>query len=109
MATKNGRYIDKFLKKADSILDDAVEFGSMTAKQAANTSKSLHAQAKKEKDVLTKKGINTIKQGINVAKKSRQNTQNDLDVLERLGKLKKQRVITEKEFQEKKRKILKRI
>ena len=121
MATsKKGGYIDKFLKradkaiqdgikKADEALEDAVEFGTMTAKQATKTSKEIRIQAKKERDTLQKKGIAKINEGILNAKKVASNTDDDLKTLERLGKLKKSGVITEREFQAKKKKILDRI
>ncbi len=120
MSEKKGGYIDKFLKKADNaiqegvrkadqVLEEAVEFGSMTAKQAAKTSKALHNQAKKESDTLQKKGIAKINRGIVNAKKITGSTQDDLEILKKLGKLRKTEVITEKEFQAKKKKILDRI
>lgn len=120
MKDKKGGYIDKFLKKADKaiqegvikadgILDEAVEFGSMTAKQAAKTSKELRNQAKKERESLQKKGLDKINEGISTAKKAASNTHDDLEILKKLGKLRKAEVITEKEFQTKKKKILDRI
>jgi len=120
MGNKKGKYIDKFLKKADkaiqdgvkkadTILEDAVEFGSMTAKQAAKTSNDLRSQAKKEKETLQTRGINKINESILAAKKITTNTQDDLEILKKLGKLRKSDVITEKEFQAKKKKILDRI
>ncbi|MBN4046359.1 SHOCT domain-containing protein [Nitrosarchaeum koreense] len=42
-------------------------------------------------------------------KKSRQSKQKNLDLLEKLGALKKAGIITNKEFQEKKKKILSKI
>ena len=120
MKEKKGGYIDKFLKKADKaiqegvikadgILDEAVEFGSMTAKQAAKTSKELRNQAKKESESLQKRGFEKINEGISTAKKVASNTHDDLEILKKLGKLRKAEVITEKEFQAKKKKILDRI
>jgi polyhydroxyalkanoate synthesis regulator phasin len=120
MKDKKGGYIDKFLKKADKaiqegvikadgILDEAVEFGSMTAKQAAKTSKELRNQAKKERETLQKRGIEKIKEGISTAKNVTANAHDDLEILKKLGKLRKAEVITEKEFQIKKKKILDRI
>jgi len=120
MASKKGGYIDKFLKKADKAiqegvkkadeaLEEAVEFGSMTAKQAAKTSKELRSQAKKERESLQKKGIEKINEGISNAKNVTSNAHDDLEVLKKLGKLRKAEVITEKEFQAKKKKILDRI
>ena len=120
MKDKKGGYIDKFLKKADKaiqegvikadgILNEAVEFGSMTAKQAAKTSKELRNQAKKERNALQKRGIEKINEGISTAKKVTSNAHDDLEILKKLGKLRKAEVITEKEFQIKKKKILDRI
>jgi polyhydroxyalkanoate synthesis regulator phasin len=120
MASKKGGYIDKFLKKADKAiqegvkkadeaLEEAVEFGSMTAKQAAKTSKELRNQAKKEREALQKKGMEKINEGISTAKNATSNAHDDLEILKKLGKLRKAEVITEKEFQAKKKKILDRI
>jgi len=120
MKDKNGGYIDKFLKKADKAiqegvkkadeaLEEAVEFGTMTAKQASKTSKELRNQAKKERDALQKKGMKKITEGITNAKKVTSNAHDDLEILKKLGRLRKEEVITEKEFQAKKKKILDRI
>ena len=121
MATKKkGGYIDKFLKKADKalqegvkkadeILDDAVEFGAITAKQAKSTSKQLQKQAKIEGEKLQKKGSKTLSDGIRAAKQAASSPEEDLKTLEKLGQLKKAGVITQKEFEQKKKKILERI
>ena len=101
--------IQEGIKKAEEILNDAVEFGAMTAKQASKTSKELQSQAKKEKKLLEKRGIAKITEGMTVAKNITSNTQDDLEILKKLGKLRKSEVITEKEFQSKKKKILDRI
>ncbi len=119
-STKKGGHIEKFLKKADKalqegikkadeVLEDAVEFGAMTAKQASKTSKELRNQAKKEKEALQKRGIKKISEGMSVAKNVGSNTHDDLEILKKLGKLRKAEIITEKEFQAKKKKILERI
>ena len=119
-AAKKEGHIEKFLKKADKalqegikkadeVLDDAVEFGAMTAKQATKKSKDLRNQAKKERDLLQKRGISKINEGISAAKNVTSNTQDDLEILKKLGKLRKSEIITEKEFQSKKKKILDRI
>ena len=101
--------IQEGIKKAEEILSDAVEFGAMTAKQASKTSKELQSQAKKEKKLLEKRGIARITEGMTVAKNITSNTHDDLEILKKLGKLRKSEVITEKEFQSKKQKILDRI
>ena len=101
--------IDDGIKKADDILDEAVEFGAMAAGQAKKTGAELHSKAKKEKDNLKKRGAKKINEGITAAKNATSNTEQDLATLEKLGKLRKAGVITEKEFQAKKKKILARI
>ncbi len=120
MADKRKGYIDKFLKKADNAiqegilkadeaLNEAVEFGTMTARQAAKTSKELRSRAIKEKESLKKRGIAKINEGLSAAKKVTSDTGEDLEILEKLGKLRSAKIITEKEFQDKKKKILDRI
>ena len=117
---KNAGYIEKFLKKADGaiddgikkadeILEDAVEFGVMAAGQAKKTGTELQDRAKKEKTSLKRQGIKKINDGISAARNVTSNTDRDLETLEKLGKLRKAGVITEKEFQAKKKKILARI
>jgi polyhydroxyalkanoate synthesis regulator phasin len=101
--------IDEGIKKADEILDDAVEFGEMAATQAKKTSKELRKKAEKEGEILKKKGKDKINESIIAAKAAATSAEDDLKTLERLGKLKKSGMITEKEFQEKKKKILARI
>lgn len=121
MATKKKEgYIGRFLKKADKAIDegirradealeDAVEFSTMTAKQAAQKSKELRKQAEKERKQIQKKGAKKISEGISAAKGITENSEDDLELLAKLGKLRKSGVITEKEFQAKKKKILGRI
>ena len=121
--TKKGQF-EKFLKKADKaiqegidegirkavrILDDAVEFGVIAAERAKKTSKELRTKAEKEGESLKKTGVSKLNEGILVAKEVTTNVETDLKTLEKLGKLKKSGVLTEKEFQEKKKKILARI
>ena len=117
---KKPGYIEKFLKKADKAiedgikradeaLEDAVEFGEMAAGQAKKTSDELRKKAIKEKEEIKSKGIKKINEGISAAKQATSKTEEDLATLEKLGKLRKQGILTEKEFQEKKKKILSRI
>lgn len=120
MATKKGGYIERFLKKADKAIDDgikradealedAVEFGTMTAKQASKASKELRARAIQERKEIQKKGAKKISEGISAAKDIGADPEEDLELLAKLGELRKSGVITEKEFQAKKKKILGRI
>jgi len=120
---KADKALQEGVKKADEVLDDAVDLGIMTAKQAGKTSKELRNKAKqagktskelrnkakKESKALQERGIGKINEGISAAKSATSNTQNDLEILKKIGKLRKAKVITEKEFQAKKKKILDRI
>ena len=101
--------IDEGIKKADEILDDAVEFGVMAAGQANKTSNELRKRAQQESKALKEKGSKKILEGVVAAKHVTASAEEDLKTLEKLGKLKKAGIITEKEFQEKKKKILARI
>lgn len=117
---KNTGYIERFLKKAnaaiddgvkkaDEVLEDAVEFGAMAANQAKKTSSDLQSRARKEKTRIKKQGAKKLSEGISAARDITGNADRDLETLEKLGKLRKAGIITEKEFQAKKKKILARI
>ena len=106
---KADKAIDEGIKKADEFLDDAVEFGEMTAKQASKASKEFRKQAEKERKELQKKGIDQFNKSLSAAKGMASNTEDDLELLEKLAALKKSGAITDKEFKEKKKKILDRI
>ncbi len=106
---KADRALQEGVKKADSVLDNAVDIGVMTAKQASKTSKELRNKAKNESEALQKRGIEKLNEGITAAKNVTSNTDEDLETLKKLGKLRANGVITEKEFQVKKKKILDRI
>ncbi|NIP62789.1 MAG: SHOCT domain-containing protein [Nitrosopumilaceae archaeon] len=124
MATKKkkerGGYIEKFLnrankavdegvKRADEILDEAVEFGVLASGQAKKTSKELRQQAKRESQALKTESLKKIDDSLTAARRFGTSVDQDLSTLERLGKLKKSGVITQKEFEEKKKKILSRL
>lgn len=120
MSTKKGRYIDKFLKKADStlhdgvksadkILDEAVELGGAAAKQVAKTSKEIHDKAKQEGPKLQKQGMKTINDNLSRVKNINSDAANDLALLEKLASLRDSGIINDDEFNEKKKKILDRI
>ena len=106
---KADKAIDDGIKKADKVLEDAVEFGEMAAGQAKKTSFELRRKAEKESEKIKKKGAARLNEGIQAAKNRTSSVEDDLKTLERLGKLKKSGILTEKEFQEKKKKILARI
>ena len=118
------RYIEKFLKRADKAIDDAVkegirradevvadaaEFGKIASKEAQRKSVELKKIAKIEGDRLKAEGERKINKSISKARKMTSSERNDLETLAKLGELRKAGILTEKEFQLKKKKILKRI
>ena len=126
MVTKKIRpgYIEKFLKRADKAIDDAVEegikradeivadaveFGKIASKEAQKKSIELKKIAKIEGERLKAEGERKISKGVAKAKKITSSDRNDLETLAKLGELRKAGILSEKEFQTKKKKILKRI
>lgn len=126
MATKKLRpgYIEKFLKRADKAIDeaidqgvkradallaDAAEFGKITASEAKKKSADLRKHATIESERLKAKGERKITKSIASAKKMVSTSRNDLETLAKLGELRKAGIITEKEFRVKKKQILSKI
>jgi len=95
---KQDDIIEKLFKKAD----EAKKTGMMLSKIATE-------QAQFHGERLRKKGTKRINASISAAKKFTNSRDDDLETLEKLGKLKKAGIITEKEFQTKKKQILARI
>ncbi len=126
MVTKKIRpgYIEKFLnradkaiddaveegiKRADEIVADAVEFGKIASKEAQKKSIELKKIARVEGDKLKAEGERRINKNVAKVKKMISSERNDLETLAKLGELRKAGILTQKEFQSKKKKILKRI
>jgi len=117
-------YIEKFLKRADKAIDDAVEegikradeivadaveFGKIASKEAQKKSIELKKIAMVEGERIKAEGERKINKNIAKVKKMTSSGRNDLETLAKLGELRKAGILTEKEFQLKKKKILKRI
>jgi polyhydroxyalkanoate synthesis regulator phasin len=126
MVTKKIRpgYIEKFLnradkaiddaveegiKRADEIVADAVEFGKIASKEAQKKSIELKKIARVEGEKLKAEGQRRINKNVAKVKKMTASERNDLETLAKLGELRKAGILTQKEFQSKKKKILKRI
>lgn len=126
MVTKSGRpgYIEKFLKRtedaidnaveqgirrADEILEDAVELGKLTAEEAQRRSEILKERAEKEGKKLKSKGEKRISKSMDAARNITAGKGDALETLAKLGELKKAGIITDREFREKKKKLLSRI
>lgn len=97
------------VKKADLVLDNAVKKGKIPEKQAQTQRKEIHRKANLEGKKLIKKGEKEITETVNAVKNISTSRYDDLKFLEKLGSLKESGILTEEEFQEKKKKILSRI
>lgn len=126
MASKKRRpgHIEKFLKRADKAIDDAVkegirradeivedaaEFGKIASKEAHQKSIELKKIAKIEGERLKAQGEKKLNKSVSKVKKMTSSQKNDLETLAKLGELRKSGILSEKEFQTEKKKILKRI
>ena len=118
MSEKKGKYIERFVKKtdealqsgiknADKVIDSAVEIGSDTAKQVVNKGKDIHNKAREEAPKLLKKESSDYTNTNNDDAQSP--TLTDIEILEKLANLRDNGVISNDEFNEKKREILDRI
>ncbi|KAF6244393.1 SHOCT domain-containing protein [Nitrosopumilus sp. b2] len=101
MAKKRKLVDDVTKQKSEEIINHAKKKGFEIGKIISRKKANLETQIKK----TAKSG--TVRKRI--SKKIKTSTQNHLDELEKLGKLRKQGLITAKEFQETKKKILSKI
>ena len=101
--------IEQGIRRADEILEDAVELGKLTSKEAQKRAAELRKQAEKESKKLKIEGEKKLNESISTAKKITSSKDDALETLAKLGELRKAGIITEKEFKEKKKKILSQI
>lgn len=92
--------VEQGVKKADGILDSAVALGKITASEAKRASDSLRDRAAAGGGRGPAGGHGPAGGG---------QRSDALDALAKLGELRKARVITEKEFKEKKAKLLEEV
>lgn len=85
-------------KKSEEIIHQASQKGFQVSESLLKKGSTLQSKVKK-----------SAQKGINAGKKLKSSSSKDLELLAKLGKLKKANIITKKEFQDKKKKILKRI
>ena len=101
--------IENGIERADEILEDAIEFGKLAVNDAQKKSKELHKRANIEKEKIKSKGNKLIEKSVKLQKDIMSSSEQDLKLLAQLDKLQKDGVITKKEFEAKKKKILDRI
>ncbi len=102
MAKKHKLVDDVTRQKSEEIIKHAKKKGYKISEKIAIKGSILGSK-------LKKKTKSSIKSGINAGRKFKSTPHKDLDLLQKLGDLQKAGIITNKEFQEKKKKILSKI
>lgn len=102
MAKKHKILDDITREKSEEIIRHAKKSGYTISERIAKKGSIIGSRLKKK----TKSGISS---GIKAGKNLKYSSQKELDLLKKLGDLQKAGVITNKEFQEKKKKILSKI
>ena len=96
--TKTPDFIEKLFQKADEARKTGLELSKIAAEQT-----QIHGKK------LTKEGKKRFDESIAAAKKMSSSGQESIKLLEELGKLKKDGLITDSEFQQKKKELLARV
>ncbi|MGY5143829.1 MAG: hypothetical protein ACW9XH_05045 [Candidatus Nitrosopumilus sp. bin_32a] len=102
MAKKHKLVDDVTREKSEEIIKHAKKRGYEISGQIASKGSILGSK-------LKKKTSSTIKFGLKSGKNLKPSSNKDLDLLKKLGDLQKAGIITKKEFEEKKKKILSKI
>lgn len=101
--TKRKQLVDDVTRqKTDEVLAQAKKKGFEISEILAKKGSVLGSKVRK-------KASSGVKKSVQVGKSLKHSTQKDLDLLEKLGALRKAGILTEKEFKEKKNKILAKI
>ncbi len=95
---KTPDFVEKLFQKADEARRTGFELGKIAAEQAQTQGRRL-----------TKEGKKRFDESITAAKKLGSSGEESLKLLAELGKLKKAGLITEVEFQQKKKELLDRV
>lgn len=103
-------YQKRFNATNSKKMTDRLKMQTNVALQQSDMLKKMVAQKGGQvKADLIKQATGAVSQGVASAKKITQSTRQDLEILEKLAALNKKGVITDREFQEKKKDILKKI
>ena len=113
LAHKKTQELGKMAKKHKLVDDVTRQKSEEIIKQAKKKGYEISEKISKKSDVLKSKLQKTtkskIRNGIKAGKSLKSSKNDQLDLLEKLGSLQKAGIITKKEFQEKKKKILSKI
>jgi Short C-terminal domain len=99
----------KFFDKLKDTVTDAKATGEALSKVALEKGKEGLAAGTELGKKASKRGVESIEKGITSAKKTLTSSDEIITLIERLGKLKDAGLITEKEFQAKKKELLDKI
>ena len=106
---KDDDIIKQLFKKADEAKKTGIALSKIAAKEAQLRGKELSKEAQIRGKELSKEGKKRLDECVAAAKQKMSSSDEHLKTLEKLGKLKKAGIISDKEFQAKKKEILKRI
>ena len=108
MATRKKKP-NKFFDKLKDTVIDAKAAGEELSRAALEKGKEGFSAGSELGKKATEKGVSSIEKGINSAKKTLTSSTEIITLIERLGKLRDAGLITEKEFQSKKKELLDKI
>ena len=95
---KDSGFLGKISEKAGKARNKGLELGKIAAEEASRVGEDV-----------AKKGKKKIEKGISNAKKMASSSEQNIELLEKLADLKEKGIITQKEFDQKKKEILKKI
>jgi hypothetical protein len=102
---KEGDFFDKLREKTREAKEISSSIGKVTLERSEEIGKQLAQKGK----VGIDKGKESLDKGIASAKRSTVSKTESIELIEKLGKLKESGLITEKEFQQKKKQLLENI
>ena len=109
MARRNSKKEGDFFDKLRDRTMEAKEIGSSIGKITRERSEGIGKQLAQKGKAGLDKGKESLDKGIASAKKATSSKIESLELIEKLGKLKDARLITEKEFQQQKKQFLQNI
>ena len=95
---KKSGFLDKLSETAEEVKKKGLELGKITADEASKITEEIKEHGKDK-----------VEEGISEIKKMTSSSKDDIELLEKLGKLKESGILTQKEFEKKKKEILGRI
>jgi hypothetical protein len=109
LAKRKSSQLTQMAKRKQLISDVTKQKSEEIIRQARKKGFKISESLLKKGSILQSKMKKGAQKGINASKNLKSSSTKDLELLEKLGKLKKSGIITQKEFQEKKKTILKKI